>query len=220
MKMKELLKMNLQHFAEPNPENPADENPGAEGDPEGGEGKGDVKTLTQEEVNRLIAQSKSKAKNEARRELEAEYESKLQSAVEEAVKKSQMSDEEKETYEQVEARRKLEKQANELAETNKQLQDRVNELEAQINQHTLQENATKTLTEKGIVPSERNLKLVLRGAETPDDVLEAIDLLADTLAEEKKVSAQTQPPKASGGFVDDQPKSATSILDSAKITKY
>lgn len=213
---KELLKMNLQFFAEPG-DNP-DDNPG-DGEPPADDKK-PVDTISKEDAEKLIAQNKSKAKEEARKELESEYNEKLRNAVQEAVKKSKLSEDELETYEQAEERRKLQKERDDLASTKESLQQRVNELEAQINKQSLQENATKTLTEKGIAPSERNLKLVLRGAETADDVLEAIDLLADTLSEEKNVLAQSQPPKSSGGFQNKKQDSVTSILDNAKITKF
>ena len=82
----------------------------------------------------------------------------------------------------------------------------------------LKEKATATLKEKGVDPSEHNLKLVLRS--DADSTLEAIDLLANSLAEQKKVLSQSEPPKTSGGFGKVEDVQGLNILDDAKITNY
>lgn len=170
-----------------------------------------VKTLTQEEVNKLIAQNKAKAKEEGKKEAELEYQQKLQEEIDKAIEKSKLSDDEKETYEEKEARKKLEKQAETLAKENE-------ELKAKINMQELREKATSTLKEKGVDPSERNLKLVLR--DDTDSTLEAIDLLTDSLVEQKKELSKTKPPISSGGFGNDEDDSDEDIFEKAKITGF
>lgn len=169
------------------------------------------KTLTQEEVNKLIAQNKAKAKEEAKKALEKEYEGKLQEEIDKAIEKSKLTKDERESYEEKEARLKLEKEAETLLKENE-------ELKAKITMQELKEKATATLKEKGVDPSEHNLKLVLRS--DADSTLEAIDLLANSLAEQKKVLSQSGPPKTSGGFSTSVEDNDFNILDEGKITNY
>lgn len=198
-------KMNLQLFAEDDTSD-KDTNLGDDD-----KSKGDnEKTLTQEEVNKLIAQNKAKAKEEAKKALEKEYEDKLQEEIDKAIKKSKLSKDERESYEEKEARIKLQARAEELEKTNK-------ELLGKITMQELKEKATATLKEKGVDPSEHNLKLVLRG--NADETLEAIDLLANSLADQKKVLSQSEPPKTSGGFGKSDEENL-SVFDKAKITGF
>lgn len=199
--------MNLQLFAE---DDTSDKDTNSSDDDKSTDDK-DVKTLTQEEVNKLIAQNKAKAKEEERKALQVEYEAKLQEEIEKAIKKSKLSKNERESYEEKEARIKLEKQSETLLKENE-------ELKAKITMQELKEKATATLKEKGVDPSEHNLKLVLRS--DADSTLEAIDLLAESLSEQKKVLSQSSPPISSGGFGKSEDTSDMNILDKGKITNY
>lgn len=196
-------KMNLQRHSSGGPD---------EGNPAGDDTNPDgTKTLTQEEVNKLIQQNKAKAKEEAAKEAEKEYNEKLQIEIEKALEKSKLSDKEKETWEEKEARIKLEQRATELEKTNQELLEKITNQE-------LRAKAAASLKEKGIDDTEKNLKLVLRA--NAEDTIEAIDLLAETLTEQKKTSAQTKPPKTSGGTAGEEELTGMQVLDKAKITGF
>ena len=87
------------------------------------------KMLAQDEVNRLIAQNKSKAKDEAKKEYE-EIVNSLRAEIEE-IKTSQMPEEEQLSYRQQKEEEERERRLQELADREKELELRENTLKVQ-----------------------------------------------------------------------------------------
>lgn len=87
------------------------------------------KMLAQDEVNRLIAQNKSKAKDEAKKEYE-EIVNSLRAEIEE-IKTSQMPEEEQLSYRQQKEEEERERRLQELANREKELELRENTLKVQ-----------------------------------------------------------------------------------------
>lgn len=163
------MKFDLQYFAE----EPAEE-----------------KLLSQEEVDRLIAQNKSKAKEEAQKEY-AEEMAKLKSAyetqLEEATSKLNQTDQS--ALELAKASRSIDELNSKLA----QLQEENNKLTNEIKQSQLRDVAIETLTEKNLPVNDSVLGLVIRG--NAEDTLKAIDAFNETLSAQQKQDAQSSAPK-------------------------
>ena len=87
------------------------------------------KMLSQDEVNRLVAQNKSKAKDEAKKEYE-EVVNSLRAEIEE-IKTSQMPEEEQLSYRQQKEEEERERRLQELADREKELELRENTLKVQ-----------------------------------------------------------------------------------------
>ena len=87
------------------------------------------KMLAQDEVNRLIAQNKSKAKDEAKKEYE-EIVNSLRAEIEE-IKTSQMPEEEQLSYRQQKEEEERERRLQELTDREKELELRENTLKVQ-----------------------------------------------------------------------------------------
>ena len=87
------------------------------------------KMLAQDEVNRLIAQNKSKAKDEAKKEYE-EVVNSLRAEIEE-IKTSQMPEEEQLSYRQQKEEEERERRLQELTDREKELELRENTLKVQ-----------------------------------------------------------------------------------------
>lgn len=102
------------------------------------------KTLTQDEVNRLIAQNKSKAKEEARKELEKEMREQIEAEVEEAKRLAKLNDEER------------------REEEFKKLQQEIEELKRKDAYHGLAREASKMLSEHSIQATDGILQFVVR----------------------------------------------------------
>lgn len=138
------------------------------------------KLLTQEEVNRLIAQSKSKAKEEAKKELEAKYQEQLQSEVEEAKRLAKMNEDEQQEHQL------------------KKLQEELEALKKKEAQYGLAKEASKMMAEKGIVADDALLKvLVTEEAETTHDAVKNfLSLFEAKVQEGVKVALSGTPPKA------------------------
>lgn len=120
------------------------------------------KTFTQAEIDAIIQKEKAKAKRSAEREYKAK--------MDEAEKLRKMNAEQKAEYE-------AQKQA-----------DRIAELEAQLNRNGLEKEASKMLSEAGIVASDDILNFVVKDdAEGTQEAVNALSSLVNDLAD-KKVS--------------------------------
>lgn len=120
------------------------------------------KTFTQEELDEMIQREKAKAKRAA----EKEYKAKM----DEAEKMRDMNESQKAEYE-------AKKQADYIAE-----------LEAKINRSGLEKEASKLLSEGGLIADDKILNFVVK--DTAEDTLEAVNsftALVNDLAD-KKVS--------------------------------
>lgn len=120
------------------------------------------KTFTQAELDDIVQKEKAKAKRSAERE----YKEKM----DEAEKLRKMNAEQKAEYE-------AQKQADKIAE-----------LEAQLNRNGLEKEASKMLSEAGIVASDDILSFVVKNdAEGTQEAVNALSSLVNDLAD-KKVS--------------------------------
>lgn len=120
------------------------------------------KTFTQAELDDIVQKEKAKAKRSAERE----YKEKM----DKAEKLRKMNAEQKAEYE-------AQKQA-----------DRIAELEAQLNRNGLEKEASKMLSEAGIVASDDILSFVVKNdAEGTQEAVNALSNLVNDLAD-KKVS--------------------------------
>ena len=118
------------------------------------------KTFTQSQLDEIIQKEKAKAKRSA----EKEYQAKM----DEAEKLRQMNETQKAEYEQ-------EKQKAYIAE-----------LEAKINRSGLEREASKMLSEGGIVVDDKILGLVVQDtAETTQEAVESFVALVNDLADKK-----------------------------------
>lgn len=118
------------------------------------------KTFTQAQLDEIIQKEKAKAKRSA----EKEYQAKM----DEAEKLRQMNETQKAEYEQ-------EKQKAYIAE-----------LEAKINRSGLEREASKTLSEGGIVVDDKILGLVVKDtAEATQEAVESFVALVNDLADKK-----------------------------------
>lgn len=120
------------------------------------------KTFTQEELDAIVQKEKAKAKRSA----EKEYQAKM----DEAEKLRKMNAEQKAAYE-------AQKQADYIAE-----------LEAKINRSGLEKEASKMLSDGGIVATDEILAFVVKdGAEATQEAVASFTALVNDLAD-KKVS--------------------------------
>lgn len=120
------------------------------------------RTFTQAELDDIIKKEKAKAKRSAEREYKAK--------MDEAEKLRKMNAEQKAEYE-------AQKQA-----------ERIAELEAQLNRNGLEKEASKMLSEAGIVASDDILSFVVKhDAEGTQEAVNALSSLVNDLAD-KKVS--------------------------------
>lgn len=118
------------------------------------------KTFTQAEIDAIIQKEKAKAKRSAEREYKAK--------IDEAEKLRKMNAEQKAEYE-------AQKQA-----------DRIAELEAQLNRNGLEKEASKMLSEAGIVASDDILNFVVKDdAEGTQEAVSALSSLVNELADKK-----------------------------------
>lgn len=137
------------------------------------------KMLTQDEVNRLIAQSKSKAKDEAKKELEAEYQEQLQSEVEEAKRLAKMNEDEQ------------------AAHQLKKLQEELESLKKKDAQYGLAKEASKMLAENKIIADEMTLRFVVKDTaeETQTAVKEFVELINTKVEQGIKEALSGKAPK-------------------------
>lgn len=118
------------------------------------------KTFTQAEVDDIVQKRLSKA--------ERSFEKKIQERMDEAEKLRKMNAEQKAAYE-------AQKQA-----------DRIAELEAQINRNGLEKEASKMLSEVGIVASDEILVFVVKdSAEATQEAVSSFSSLVNDLADKK-----------------------------------
>ena len=168
-------------------------------------------TLTQEEVNRLIAQNKSKAKSQAEKEyqkqmedLKAQYESQLNEV------KSKLGDKDREAFD-------LQTAKAEIAKLQKALDEERNQkatLSEQITRATLKDKAIGLLSERKLPTNEAMLEMVVK--DTAEDTIKAIEAMTTLLSEQRKASAISTPPIASGGL-GGETKTPTEIFRNANI---
>lgn len=124
------------------------------------EGKTTEKTFTQSQLDEIIQKEKAKAKRSA----EKEYQAKM----DEAEKLRKMNEVQKAEYEQ-------EKQIAYIAE-----------LEAKINRSGLEREASKMLSEGGIVADDKILSIVVKDtAESTQEAVEGFVALVNELADKK-----------------------------------
>lgn len=143
------------------------------------EEKEEPKMLSQDEVNRLIAQSKSKAKEEAKKELEAEYQEQLQSEVEEAKRLAKMNEDEQQEHQL------------------KKLQEELETLKKKEAQYGLAKEASKMLTENKIMADEKTLRFVVKDTaeETQAAVKEFVELINEKVEQGVKEALAGKAPK-------------------------
>ena len=168
-------------------------------------------TLTQEEVNRLIAQNKSKAKAQAEKEyqkqmdeLKAQYESQLNEV------KSKLGDKDREAFD-------LQTAKAEIAKLQKALDEERNQkatLSEQITKATLKDKAIGLLSERKLPTNEAMLEMVVK--DNAEDTVKAIEAMTALLSEQRKVSAISTPPITSGGL-GGETQTATEIFRNANI---
>lgn len=119
-----------------------------------------VKTFTQEELDAIIQKEKGKAKRAAEREYQAK--------MDEAEKLRKMNAEQKAEYE-------AKKQADYIAE-----------LEAKINRSGLEKEASKMLSESGLVADDKILGFVVKDtAEATQEAVDRFSALVNDLADKK-----------------------------------
>lgn len=158
------------------------------------------KKYTDHDVDEIINKKFAKWKSD--------QEEKIAEAVEKAKTEATLTGKELQEYKEKEAQRKLDEKDAEIERLLKENQKR-----------ELKDEAIKTLSEKGMPVTDKILDFVVK--DTAEDTLHAIDSMAEILKEQKEASAQTKPPKSSGGLGDDsQRKSFNQILDDAKITNF
>ena len=168
-------------------------------------------TLTQEEVNRLIAQNKSKAKAQAEKEyqkqmdeLKAQYESQLNEV------KSKLGDKDREAFD-------LQTAKAEIAKLQKALDEERNQkatLSEQITKATLKDKAISLLSERNLPTNEAMLEMVVK--DNAEDTVKAIEAMTTLLSEQRKASAVSTPPIKSGGL-GGETKTPTEIFRNANI---
>lgn len=202
------MEFNLQYFAENDGEStnagnvevpPVETTPPAE------------ETLTQEEVNRLIAQNKSKAKAQAEKEyqkqmedLKTQYESQLNEV------KSKLGDKDREAFD-------LQTAKAEIAKLQKALDEERNQkatLSEQITKATLKDKAISLLSERNLPTNEAMLEMVVK--DNAEDTVKAIEAMTTLLSEQRKASAVSTPPIKSGGL-GGETKTPTEIFRNANI---
>ncbi len=161
------------------------------------ETENEQQTLTQEEVNRLIAQNKSKAKAQAEKEyqkqmedLKAQYESQLTEV------KSKLGDKDREAFDLQTAKAEITKLQKELDEERNQKAT----LSEQITKATLKDKAIGLLSERNLPTNEAMLEMVVK--DNAEDTVKAIEAMTTLLSEQRKASAISTPPITSGGLVE------------------
>ena len=168
-------------------------------------------TLTQEEVNRLIAQNKSKAKAQAEKEyqkqmedLKTQYENQLNEV------KSKLWDKDREAFD-------LQTAKAEIAKLQKALDEERNQkatLSEQITKATLKDKAISLLSERNLPTNEAMLEMVVK--DNAEDTVKAIEAMTTLLSEQRKASAVSTPPIKSGGL-GGETKTPTEIFRNANI---
>jgi len=159
------------------------------------ETEAEQQTLTQEEVNRLIAQNKSKAKAQAEKEyqkqmdeLKAQYESQLNEV------KSKLGDKDREAFDLQTAKAEIAKLQQELDEERNQKAT----LSEQITKATLKDKAIGLLSERKLPTNEAMLEMVVK--DNAEDTVKAIEAMTTLLSEQRKASAVSTPPIRTGGL--------------------
>ena len=196
------MEFNLQYFAE---------NEEVETNASDVETETEQQTLTQEEVNRLIAQNKSKAKAQAEKEyqkrmdeLEAQYKSQLNEV------KSKLGDKDREAFDLQTAKAEIAKLQEALdAERNEKAT-----LSEQITKATLKDKAIGLLSERNLPTNEAMLEMVVK--DNAEDTVKAIEAMTTLLSEQRKASAVSTPPIKSGGL-GGETKTPTEIFRNANI---
>ena len=175
------------------------------------ETEAEQQTLTQEEVNRLIAQNKSKAKAQAEKEyqkqmdeLKAQYESQLTEV------KSKLGDKDREAFDLQTAKAEIAKLQQALDEERNQKAT----LSEQITKATLKDKAIGLLSERKLPTNEAMLEMVVK--DNAEDTVKAIEAMNTLLSEQRKVSAISTPPITSGGL-GGETQTATEIFRNANI---
>ena len=168
-------------------------------------------TLTQEEVNRLIAQNKSKAKAQVEKEyqkqmedLKTQYENQLNEV------KSKLGDKDREAFD-------LQTAKAEIAKLQKALDEERNQkatLSEQITKATLKDKAISLLSERNLPTNEAMLEMVVK--DNAEDTVKAIEAMTTLLSEQRKASAVSTPPIKSGGL-GGETKTPTEIFRNANI---
>ena len=168
-------------------------------------------TLTQEEVNRLIAQNKSKAKAQAEKEyqkqmedLKAQYENQLNEV------KSKLGDKDREAFDLQTAKAEIAKLQQALDEERNQKAT----LSEQITKATLKDKAIGLLSERNLPTNEAMLEMVVK--DNAEDTVKAIEAMTTLLSEQRKASAVSTPPIKSGGL-GGETKTPTEIFRNANI---
>ncbi|GGP07291.1 DUF4355 domain-containing protein [Oceanobacillus neutriphilus] len=173
----ELFKLNLQFFAEPGEETPAEEEQedksGGNEPPEDDPNKNKEPTFTQKQVDKMIKDRLAREKKDK------------EDAVAEAEKLAKMNAEQKREYE-------FEK-----------LQRENEELKAAQNKYELGKEATKMLAESSITATDEILDFVVReDAEKTGEAVKAFSELVDKIADERMTEKlKGKPPKKQTGQV-------------------
>lgn len=160
--------------------------------------------LSQEEVNRLIAQAKSKAKDEAKKELESETAKKAeelanQKLADEKAKQELNSEQLEEYY-----KSQLEQKENEFNQ-------RLAAYEAKETKRELTDLSIRVLGEKSLPVNDKVLGFVVKDNEA--NTRQAIDDLAKIISEEKNILATSTEPNVGGGISRQDNRTLFDIFD-------
>lgn len=196
MKKDDLLKLNLQLFAEGNTDevdNPAE--PEAEQE----------KTVSLAEMQRRLAKAEEKHQAELEQLKQSQAES-LQQAMDEYRAENELKGEE------------LHKFKEQKAEAEKQeLLDKIAQLELEKTRTELKDEAIKTLTDRKLPVTDDVLSFVVK--DTAEDTLSAIDAMQGIINDVKAQYASGSPLQG-GSHSTEKQRTVQDILSSAKVTSF
>lgn len=152
-----------------------------------------TKAFTQDEVNEMIEKRLARERDKQSKEFQSLVKSerdKWQTEREEAEKIAIMGDDEKTQYEREQLQRQLEESQKEIAQ-----------LRSDQNRAALKEQATKVLSEKGIVADELTLKFVVADTadETQQNIKDFTKLVEDKSEAKRQDSLRGNTPRIGSG---------------------
>lgn len=198
--MKDLLKMNLQMFAEP--ENKEDEAKETVDTPN------DEPTVKVAEMKRRLEKEQEKFKQEIE-DIKNQQAAAVKEAYEKAQAEAKMSADELQEYKKKEADRKYQ-------EEKEAYEKQIAELTKEKKQREIRDESINKLNELNLAVNDESLSLV--SADSLDGMAEKAEKLARLINNEKNRLASTDAPTVGGG--SKQTKPSKNPLDEAKITNY
>lgn len=196
---KEMLKMNLQMFAEGDI---------IEEDEAGNEkSKDNVQTVTVEEMQRRLSNADKKHKEEIEN-LKSTFTDELNKKLEEFKAESELTGKELEKF-----------KMQQLEDEKSKLREEIDRLKQDQIKREMTDEAIKVLSDKKLPISDKVLSFVVHG--TAEETSAAISDFEDIIKEVKESLTSSVKPKTSGGFTTQvESKNGNEILDSAKITSF